>query len=54
MIDGHLPSLKGSSEYQELDSLYLLLEKYRGPLRKRHRVKVEQDREPAKFDTFKT
>lgn len=50
MIDGHLPSLKGSSEYQEPDSSYLLLEDYRGPVRKRWGVRVEQDRGPAKFD----
>ena len=49
-IDGHLPSLKGSSECQEFDSSYLLLEKYRGPVRKRCGVRVEQDRGPAKFD----
>lgn len=49
MIDGHLPWLKGSSKYQELDSSYLLLEKYR----KRCGVRVERDRGPAKFDASK-
>lgn len=50
MIDGHQPSLNSSSEYRELDSSYLLLEKYRRPVRKRCGVRVEQDRGPAKFD----
>lgn len=48
-IDGHLSSLDGSSEYQELDSSHLLLKKYRGPVRKKCGFRVEQDRGPAKF-----
>lgn len=54
MIDGHLPSLlKGSLEYQELDSSHLLLEKYRGAVRKKCGIRVEQDRGPAKSDASK-
>lgn len=49
LIDKHLPSLKGSSEYQELDSSYLLLDECRETVRKRHRARVEQDSGPLNF-----